>query len=106
MINDIARKIENSTMDNNFKMSFESDFCSWYKPYHFLPRNNWGIHIRYYSLLSISTRFNTKYPNLKSKPMDSARAAFYYLYLHEVFHYLVENAASIIEIIIGKESKL
>ncbi|MBA3750219.1 MAG: hypothetical protein H0X03_04885 [Nitrosopumilus sp.] len=105
LIQDIAYKIEeNSAVDDNLKMSFESDFCSWYQPYHFLPRVNWGIHIRYYSLLSIGTRFYSKYPNLKSKPNDSARAAFYYLYLHEVFHYLVENSASIMEIITGKEN--
>jgi hypothetical protein len=104
LICDMAHMIEENDTDKNLRMGFESDFCSWYQPYHFLPRVNWGIHIRYSSLLSIAARFNLKCHNIKSKPIDCVKASFFYLYLHEIFHYLVENSSTVIEIILGKET--
>ena len=37
-----------------------------------------------------------------SKALDSVKAAFLYLLTHTLFHYIVENAASIIEILLAK----
>jgi hypothetical protein len=99
MLVDMANKLNEIRTDNTFRPSiFEKSFCSWYQPYHYLPRTKWGIHIRYRSWLSITARLRNECPGLKSNQINSAKAAFLYLYTHELFHHLVENIASLIEI--------
>ena len=79
-------------------------FCSWYQPYHYTPRTKWGIHIRYSSWLGIAAFFNLDCPNLVSNPIASVKAAFFYLLMHCLFHYLTECVASTLEIILRDPS--
>jgi hypothetical protein len=79
--------------------AFEASFCSWYQPFHYTPRTRWGIHIRYGSWLGIAELLYSSSPILASNRIDSARAAFLYLFIHSAFHYLTECIAGTIEII-------
>jgi hypothetical protein len=81
---------------------FEKSFCSWYQPYHYQPREKWGIHVRYDSWLRIAALFYLSCPSLAYRSVASIKAAFLYLFIHQLFHYIVENAASTIEILIRK----
>jgi hypothetical protein len=86
----------------NRRGEFERSFSSWYQSYHYLPRKNWGIHIRFDSWMRIAAKFNRNCPSLISKCLDSVKAAFLYFFTHELFHYITENASSIMEIVSGK----
>ena len=81
---------------------FERSFCSWYQPYHFLPRQKWGVHLRQDSWLRIAALFYHNCPSTTGRKLDSIKSAFLYLYVHELFHSIVENAASILEILLAK----
>ena len=81
---------------------FEKSFCSWYQPYHFTPRSKWGLHLRYTSWIKIARQLFEECPSLISKAKESLVAAFLYLYYHGLFHNMTENAASIIELEVGK----
>ena len=81
---------------------FERSFCSWYQPYHFLPRQKWGVHLRQDSWLRIAALFYHNCPSTTGRKLDSIKSAFLYLYVHELFHGIVENAASIMEILLAK----
>jgi len=83
-------------------IEFERSFCSWYQPYHYLPRDKWGVHLRYDSWIRVSAHFYNNCPNLLGKSLDSLKSAFLYLYVHQLFHNHVENATSLIEILLGK----
>lgn len=77
---------------------FEKSFCTWYQPYHLLPRTKWGIHIRSSSWMKVSSQLNQECPYLISKLNESIVAAFFYMYFHGAFHYIVENAISTMEL--------
>ena len=77
---------------------FEKSFCTWYQPYHLLPRTKWGIHIRFSSWMKVSSQLYKECPHLISKLNESIVAAFLYLYFHGAFHYIVENAISTMEL--------
>src|SRR5215211_4327846 len=77
---------------------FEKSFCTWYQPYHLLPRTKWGIHIRSSSWMKVSSQLNKECPHLISKLDESIVAAFLYIYFHGAFHYTVENAISTMEL--------
>ena len=77
---------------------FEKSFCTWYQPYHVLPRTKWGIHIRSSSWMKVSSQLNKECPHLISKLDESIVAAFLYLYFHGAFHYIAENAISTMEL--------
>lgn len=81
---------------------FEKSFCSWYQPYHYLPRDKWGVHLRYDSWMRIAALFYHSCPSLRGRKLDSVKSAFLYLYVHELFHNIVENASSVMEILLGK----
>jgi hypothetical protein len=83
---------------------FEKSFCTWYQPYHLLPRTKWGIHIRFSSWMKISSQLYKECPHLISKLNESIVAAFLYLYFHTAFHYIVENAISTMELSISNPS--
>jgi hypothetical protein len=78
---------------------FEASFCSWYQSYHYAPRTKWGIHIRRQGWIRVAAHFCRMCPSLKSDRVSSSAAAFLYLIIHNLFHYLTENAASLMEII-------
>ena len=81
---------------------FERSFCSWYQPYHYLPRQKWGVHLRYDSWMRVAAHFYHNCPSIMGRKLDSIKSAFLYLYVHELFHNSVENAASVMEILLGK----
>lgn len=81
---------------------FERSFCSWYQPYHYLPRQKWGVHLRYDSWMRVAALFYNGCPSIMGRKLDSIKSAFLYLYVHELFHNSIENAASIMEILLGK----
>ena len=60
-----------------------------------------GIHIRKDSGTNLSSLFFNKCPNLINKNVESVTSAFFYFLIHGLFHHIVENAASKIELIIG-----
>ena len=103
LIPNIADRLKRTRLKTE-KHSFESSFCSWYQPYHYMPRIKWGVHIRYSSWLEIAALFNQDCPNLVSNPITSVKAAFFYLFIHSLFHYLTECAASTLEIILQDPS--
>ena len=99
----ISNNIENTEIpDEIVGSNFEISFCSWYQPYHFLPRDKWGIHIRKGSWMRISSLFYRKCPSTINKTIESTKAAFLYLFTHELYHHIIENASSIIELILEK----
>jgi hypothetical protein len=81
---------------------FERSFCSWYQPYHYLPRQKWGVHLRYDSWMRVAALFYHSCPSIQGRKLDSIKSAFLYLYVHELFHNIVENAVSVMEIVSGK----
>ena len=103
LIQNIADNLKETGL-NTGNYSFEASFCSWYQPYHYTPRIKWGVHIRYSSWLGIAALFNQDCPNLVSNPIASVKAAFFYLFMHSLFHYLTECAASTLEIILQDPS--
>jgi hypothetical protein len=81
--------------------SFEKDFCCWYQSYHYLPRKKWGVHLRYDSILAIASdlsRKKKKASNLQTQS-DIVKHAILYLCIHCFFHYLLENAVGLMELI-------
>ena len=103
LIQNIADTLKETRL-NTGSYSFEASFCSWYQPYHYTPRIKWGVHIRYSSWLGIAALFNQDCPHLVSNPLASVKAAFFYLFMHSLFHYLTECAASTLEIILQDPS--
>jgi hypothetical protein len=99
-----AAELQTFDFDNIRLEEFERSFSSWYQPYHFLPRTKWGIHIRYSSVKNIAAHFCRSCPTLKGDEVDSTRAAFLYVYIHQLFHHITENASSLMEIIAGKQT--
>jgi hypothetical protein len=100
LIQNIADGLKEIRLNGAGNDGFEASFCSWYQSYHYTPRIKWGIHIRYWSWVNIAAHFNQNCPNLVSNPIASVKAAFFYLFVHSVFHYVVESAASVLEIIL------
>jgi hypothetical protein len=60
------------------------------------------MHLRYDSWLRIAALFYNNCPSTAGRNLDSIKSAFLYLYIHELFHSIVENAASIMEILLAK----
>ena len=93
----VARELSDYVI-SDYDDQFENTFSSWYQPYHFKPRDKWGIHLRYDSWIRTAKKFQLKYHSLHSNSSKSAKAAFLYFFNHQIFHYLTENAASALEI--------
>lgn len=97
-VSNLANKINEIDISIPEGSTFEASFCSWYQPYHFAPRDKWGIHIRQRCWSTLSKLLYRECPNLINNSIDSVKAAFFYLYIHEFFHYLIENASINLEI--------
>lgn len=82
----------------DYEDNFEKSFSSWYQPYHIIKDDKWGIHMRIDSLNRITKRFFKYYSHSNTYISNSLKAAFIYIYLHHLFHNLVENFTSIMEI--------
>ena len=70
--------------------------CAWYQSYHYLPRTYWGIHILETCLIGYAKKIY-RFNGSKTKN-DAMKSAFLLLFCHELFHYIVDNAASILEV--------
>jgi hypothetical protein len=97
-ISNLANKLDEIDISIPESSIFELSFCSWYQPYHYIPRDKWGIHIRYRCWQTLSVEFYRECPNLINNHIDSVLAAFFYLYVHGFFHYLIENVITCIEL--------
>src|SRR3712207_6775470 len=62
-------------------IEFERSFCSWYQPYHYLPREKWGVHLRYDSWMKVASLFCQSCPSLVGRNHDCIKSAFFYLYV-------------------------
>lgn len=102
LIQELVKGLENNYKEVIVGIEFERSFCSWYQSYHYLPREKWGIHVRYDSLVKIASLFYLECPSTFKSRLDSANSAFLYLFFHQLFHHIVENASSIMEILVGK----
>lgn len=100
---ELTRNMAKSLDDVNIEISVGSEFekssSVWYQPYHYFPRTTWGIHIRYDSWLRIAAKLYRNCHYLIFRDIDSVKAGFLYLFYHAIFHYVIENASSIIEIV-------
>ena len=85
-----------------YEDQFESTFSCWYQPYHYLPRKSWGIHIRYDSLVRMALKFAKNCQLLNSSINSSITSSFFYFFTHNLYHYLFENAVTLLEIILKK----
>jgi hypothetical protein len=105
LIQNMAKSLSNKkiNIESMPEEVFEKTFCGWYQPYHHLPRIKWGVHMRYDSWIRIAAKLNTDCPFLIKKPLHSIKAAFLYLFIHLLFHYIIENASSMMEIISGNQ---
>lgn len=102
LINKTAADLTKVSLDSIRREEFERTFCSWYQPYHYTPREKWGIHIRYDSCKRVAANFRQSCPSMEESNIGSAKSAFLYLIIHHIFHHISENAASLMEIITGK----
>lgn len=76
--------------------------CAWYVSYHWKDPY-WGIHILDSCWWEIAKKFwRHQPPNHFRTPHDAIRAAFFYLFDHELFHYSADVGASILEITKGR----
>lgn len=97
-VSSMSSKINEFDTSTPGNSSFEASFCSWYQPYHYTPRTKWGVHIQYRCWTTLSAGLNKEAPSLINNPLNSVKAAFFYLYIHQLFHYLIENVTTNIEI--------
>ena len=77
LIQSMANELGAFEFSDFVKTGFERDFCCWYQPYHYLPREKWGIHIRKDSWIGISSLFLTTVPGFAGKYIDSVTSAFF-----------------------------
>jgi hypothetical protein len=95
--NTLEKEFNNYSIDYQ-NDAFEKTLSSWYIPYHYVPRDKWGIHLRLDSLINTIKKLNPKLSSFKSQEMVIQASTIYFL-IHEVFHYMVENTSTVIEII-------
>jgi hypothetical protein len=82
-----------------------SDFiferCAWYRSYHYGSTKQWGIHLKEECWFRISKKFYLEHvPKLTWN--SAVKSAFFFIFLHEFFHYIVDVASSVIEIVTHK----
>jgi hypothetical protein len=77
--------------------AFEMTLSSWYIPFHYKPRDKWGIHLRIDKLIGMMKKFNNIDHFFESSEQIIQASTLYFI-LHEIFHYIVEYNATLIEI--------
>jgi len=70
---------------------------AWYRPFHYLPMDLWGIYITLYGLRYLVSQIKKFF--LHQKSIDALKSAFDILWHHELFHSLVELFALRCELI-------
>jgi hypothetical protein len=73
------------------------DKCAWYKSYHYQPDDHWGIHIKEDCWIEYAKKIY-RYNNLSQSKTDALKSAFLFLYCHELFHYITDNATTVLEL--------
>ena len=84
-------------IDIEYKDYFEKSFSSWYQPYHLMPRDTWGIHVRRDSIKRISSRFFQSCNQYKNERDLSIKAGFLYIFFHHLYHHMIENMITFME---------
>jgi hypothetical protein len=105
LIYEISKTIPNVDTTVKIGINFEKSFSSWYQSYHFSPKGKWGVHIRRDSLTVAAARFTKEGMLLSVEPIDAVKAAFFYLFNHTIFHHIIENASTLVEILLGNPFK-
>jgi hypothetical protein len=78
-----------------------TDSCAWYESYHY-NRKYWGIHFSEYCVISVAERFWRHRARTRYKTQtDAIKGALLFLFLHEFFHYITDNASAVLEIVSG-----
>jgi hypothetical protein len=73
--------------------------CAWYTSYHY-GLANFGIHMKESCLIKIAKYFwKHNYPYTRTKN-DALRSSFFYLLTHELFHFITDQAATVVELIL------
>lgn len=72
---------------------------AWYRPYHAVPHDQWGIYIREKGVLYL-VNFLLRNADTHLSPSTLSQDAFSVLYRHELFHFLTEIAATFIELML------
>jgi hypothetical protein len=86
----------------NYKDEFEGTFSFWYQSYHYQPRQSWGMHLRYDSLIRTAKKFYQDGNLLISNSRDPLIASFFYFFTHGLYHYIFENSVSMLEILLER----
>lgn len=73
---------------------------AYYAPFHFY-RRSWGIYIRDFGLAYIAAKFKGS-PVLVAGDAWIVRAAYWFLWRHEYFHFLTEVASTRMEVLSGQ----
>jgi hypothetical protein len=98
-VKQVSKNLKTFDDKGSYLPDFEKNFAGWYQPYHFLPRDKWGIHIVYGKWLQTATNILRLFQNESNIDINVSRRAFLYLYYHFIFHHVIENAVTTIEII-------
>ena len=72
--------------------------CAWYQSYHYLPRTFWGIHILEDCWIATAKKIYKYNPHTKTKN-EAMKTAFLFYFCHELFHFVADNTATVLEII-------
>ena len=75
---------------------FVFEKCAWYRSYHY-GLDKWGIHINESCWIDIAKKFYGQ--GQYNLWPEAIKGAFFYIFLHEFFHYLTDVSASIMEIL-------
>ncbi|MCL4519237.1 MAG: hypothetical protein M1587_08585 [Thaumarchaeota archaeon] len=76
--------------------SWPMDQCAWYEAYHYRHKH-WGIHFDEGCVVRTANKF-WKHKQFKTHA-DALKGAVLFLYLHEFFHYIMENSCTVIEVV-------
>ena len=73
--------------------------CAWYSSYHY-GKHNWGIHMKE-SCIRKRARYIWKHnAPYTTTHQDAYRSAFLYTFSHELFHFITDQAATVLELIL------
>ena len=71
---------------NNYAIDYQNDafertLSSWYIPYHYVPRDRWGIHLRLDRLINTIKKLNPKLSSFKSQEMVIRVQQYIFLFM-------------------------
>ena len=95
---DFYDRKEGEINDDLPKAKGYGDKCAWYEKFHIRSNSEWGIHIKESCLIQRG-RILYKWNKATTTPNDSVKAAFLRIMCHELFHYVSDCSATILELI-------